>query len=139
MAQMHSQALEKYRKEGKMMKTKGKIKIITLIGITLLLVLLLPGIAAAMEIELAEYRPPSAGLLGPGESDSFGIDAEPATETAVPSVPETVSENQVPSIDYISLWTGEWILAEDPESFLNIMPGEDGKLDILAMFRSCCR
>ena len=130
----YSQAIEKYRKEGKMMKTKGKARIIALIGITLLLVLLLPGIAAAMEIELAEYRPPSAGLLGPGESDSFGIDAEPATETAVPSVPETVSENQVPSIDYISLWTGEWILAEDPESFLNIMPGEDGKLDILAMF-----
>ena len=42
MALMYSRAIEKYRKEGKMMKTKGKIRIIALIGIMLLLVLLLP-------------------------------------------------------------------------------------------------
>ena len=50
MALMYSRAIEKYRKEGKMMKTKGKIRIIALIGIMLLPVLLLPGAAAAMEI-----------------------------------------------------------------------------------------
>ncbi len=105
-----------------------------LIGVLFLISLLLTGAAAAMEIELAEYRPPSADILGPGESDLFGIDAEPAAETAVPFVPETVSGDLVPSIDYVSLWTGEWILAEDPESFLSIMPGEDGKLHMLAMF-----
>ena len=118
------------------MKQTSRIRIIiTLLGALLLLGLLLPGIAAAMDIELAEYRPPSAGILGPGESDSlFGMDAEPATETTAPSVPETVPETPVASIDYASLWTGEWILAEDQQSFLSIMPGEDGKLHMLAMF-----
>lgn len=105
-----------------------------LIGVLFLISLLLTGVAAAMEIELAEYRPPSAGILGPGESDSFGIDAKPATETEAPSVPETTSETPADSIDYVSLWIGEWILVDDPNSMLYIMPGEDGKLNILAMF-----
>ena len=118
-----------------MMNREGRDRFIALIGIMLLLALLLPGIAAALEVELAEYKPPSAGILGPGESDSlFGIDAEPATVTEAPSALETTSETPADSIDYVSLWTGEWILVDDPDSMLYIMPGEDGKLNILAMF-----
>ena len=44
------------------MRQMSRIRvIISLLRVLLLLGLLLPGIAVAMDIELAEYRPPSAG------------------------------------------------------------------------------
>ena len=49
------------------MKEMSRTKnLIALLGTVLLLALLLPWIAAALEVELAEYKPPSAGILGPG-------------------------------------------------------------------------
>lgn len=106
-----------------------------LAGVLILLSAAVAG--ASMVIELAEYRPPSADIRGPGEEEDPAIQTEkqgnPAgtEETATP-VP--AAEPTPKPVDYSHLWIGEWILEDEPETLLIISPGAEGKLHIEAYF-----
>ena len=106
------------------MKNRLVTRILVLIVMTILL-LCAAGAASAMEITLDEYHSPSEDLVGPGEGLAYEDNGN-GSFAEVRTTPEAA--------DYSSLWIGEYVLKDEPDSILSITPGEGGKLHMFAFF-----
>ena len=106
------------------MENRHMFRIIALIAMTVLM--LCAAIAAsAMEITVIEHHSPSEDLVGPGEGISYADNGNGSFNEVIPT--------PAPA-DYSSLWIGEYVLADEPDSTLSITPGENGKLHMSAFF-----
>ena len=106
------------------MENRHMFRIIALIAMTVLM--LCAAIAAsAMEITVIEHHSPSEDLVGPGEGISYADNGSGSFNEVIPT--------PAPA-DYSSLWIGEYVLADEPDSTLNITPGENGRLHMSAFF-----
>ena len=106
------------------MKNRHMIRFIALTAMTVLM-LCATFAASAMEIIVDEHHSPSEDLVGPGEGITYADNGNGSYSEVIPT--------PAPA-DYSSLWIGEYVLADEPDSTLSITPGENGKLHMSAFF-----
>ena len=105
------------------MKNRRVIGIAAFVMIMALL-LCTAGCASALEIILDEYHSPSEDLIPDADFSRDNSGNETFAEAKTTPAP----------VDYSSLWIGEYVLKDEPDSTLSITPGENGKLHMEAFF-----